>query len=312
LVRGPWRKFIYPLRKFGSSFLNKQKSYLLRDQRDSIWHSTYYTIPNSWLGPQVVTVHDLIQELFPDIYCYPEDEKARALKQSCIENADIIICDSESTRKDILRAYSSIKGSLSVIYLACSPVFQPLPQNMSPTILDNEDFLLFIGNRTQYKNFHGLLEVYEHWEGRNHTRLVVVGAPFSSIEKRLIDEKGLTNRIQLFSEVSDAYLCNLYNQAKAFIFPSIYEGFGIPILEALACGCPVVASRIPSSEEVGGNCLFYFDISNPNEFTTAINQAILNGHDPVRVQRGLDRTKFFSWDKTAQKTLEAYRSISRI
>ena len=83
-------------------------------------------------------------------------------------------------------------------------------------------------------------------------------------------------------------------------------------MEALACGCPVVASRIPSSEEVGGNCLFYFDISNPNEFITAINQAIHNGHDPDRVQRGLDRTKLFSWDKTAQKTLEAYRSISRI
>jgi glycosyltransferase involved in cell wall biosynthesis len=112
------------------------------------------------------------------------------------------------------------------------------------------------------------------------------------------------------SGVDDAALCRLYNHASAFVYPSLSEGFGIPLLEALACGCPVAASRIPSTEEVAGDCAHYFDAADPDGFRAALEAALAEGRDPAAVGRRLGRAVQFSWDRTAAETLAVYRRAS--
>ena len=170
-------------------------------------------------------------------------------------------------------------------------------------------YLLYVGSRTHYKNFTGLLEYFREWKGCFQTDLVIVGSPWTSKEIQLMEQYNLTKRVHLLDQVDDILLCQLYNQAQAFIFPSHYEGFGIPILEALACGCPVVASRIPSSLEVGKDSLYYFDLDKPETFFSALDKAISEGHTPKRIQRGLNLARTFSWEITARKTLEVYKQL---
>ena len=104
-------------------------------------------------------------------------------------------------------------------------------------------------------------------------------------------------------------LCRLYNQAVAFVYPSLYEGFGIPLLEAMTCGCPIVASRIPSTVEVAGDCPIYFDPAEEDDLVNALDIALSEGRNSERVQAGFEKVKSYSWDKTTAQTLQVYRAV---
>jgi len=121
---------------------------------------------------------------------------------------------------------------------------------------------------------------------------------------------GIQNRVHLLTDVDDEELCRLYDQADAFVYPSLYEGFGIPLLEAMACGCPVVASRIPSTIEVAGMCPVYFESAEVESLLAAFDMALSEGRDSERVRSGFERVKSYSWDKTAKQTLEVYYVLS--
>jgi glycosyltransferase involved in cell wall biosynthesis len=158
-----------------------------------------------------------------------------------------------------------------------------------------------------YKNFQALLQAYQTWPGRAEVSLVAVGEPWSRAEQQRLQAAGLVGRVRLLSGVDDQTLCRLYNTAAALVFPSLAEGFGLPLLEAMACGCPVVASRIPSSLEAAADCPLYFDPAIPETLPAVLDQALQEGRSPGRVQAGLERVKLFSWDRTARQTLEVYR-----
>ncbi len=111
------------------------------------------------------------------------------------------------------------------------------------------------------------------------------------------------------TNLDDEALCRIYNQTTAFILPSLYEGFGIPLLEAMACGCPVVASRIPSTIEVAGDCPIYFQPEEVETLTAALDIVMNEGRDSERVKAGLDLVKRYSWNITAERTLKVYRSL---
>jgi glycosyltransferase involved in cell wall biosynthesis len=160
-----------------------------------------------------------------------------------------------------------------------------------------------------YKNFLGLLDAYRQWQGREQVGVVVVGEAWSRAEQQYLQTAGLVDRVRLFSELEDAALCRLYNTALALVFPSLEEGFGIPLLEAMACGCPVVASHIPSTQEVAADCPIYFDPTRPETLLPALDQARLEGRASQRAQAGLERVKLFSWETTARQTLEVYRHV---
>jgi len=309
-VRGGWRTAFYPFRRLASQAWSFTRQLWLRDRRDAIWHSTYYTLPGVWHGPQVVTIYDMIHEQYPQFFNDPLDEVARRQKRRCIEQAAAVICISQTTRRQVERHYPQDPPRMRVIPVACSPIFRRLeqPVEILPG-LPSEPFLLYVGKRVHYKNFAGLLEAYRHWQGRGKASLVVVGDPWSRAEQQRLVQAGLMERVHLLSRVDDVMLCRLYNLALALVFPSLEEGFGIPLLEAMACGCPIVASRIPATEEVAADFPIYFDLARSETLSIALDQALLSGRDGARVASGLERVKRFSWEITARLTLEVYREV---
>jgi glycosyltransferase involved in cell wall biosynthesis len=154
-----------------------------------------------------------------------------------------------------------------------------------------------------------LLQAYSSWPRRKEVDLVVVGGKWSKKEVQHLAKLGITDRVHLLRDVDDQKLCLLYNQATAFVYPSIYEGFGIPLLEAMACGCPIIASRIPSTLEVAGECPIYFEPTEAEDLLAAFDIALSEGRASERVRSGLEQVKCYSWDKTARWTLEVYRAL---
>jgi glycosyltransferase involved in cell wall biosynthesis len=274
-----------------------------------IWHSTYYTQPGRWDGFQVVTVVDMIHERFADLFYEPVWDHFREQKRRCVQKSDATICISEATRQDLLHFYGVKSDSIYVIPLACSNVFRQLELcDDRLDIVTKRPFLLFIGGRYPYKNFDGLIQAYSVWAHREEVALVVVGSPWS-VEKKRLAELGIRDRVHLITDADDETLCHLYNQAAAFVYPSLYEGFGIPLLEAMACGCPVIASRIPSTIEVAGGCPIYFEPTELDSLVNAFDVSLSEGRDSERVRAGIERVKRYSWDKVAAQTLEVYRTL---
>jgi len=309
-VSGFIRKIIYPIRRIFSFLWNKARNIWLRKERDAIWHSTFYTLPTIWDGPIVVTVHDMIHEKFHEYYNDPLDNVARNNKKKSVNRASSVICVSETTQKDIVKFYNFDIETINVIPNAYNPIFRRLSPLEIKLYSSINPFILYVGNRSHYKNFSGFVKLFSQWDGRLKNNLVVVGNAWNDDEVNYLKDLEIGDKVFLFCQINDNQLCQLYNQAQALIFPSLYEGFGIPILEALACGCPVVASKIPSSIEVGGNCIFFYERLKPNEFFSALDKAIATGHSEEHIKKGLDHARQYSWEHTAKKTLEVYRSLS--
>ena len=287
-----------------------QQRYLKRN-RNGIWHSTYYTNLNSWTGPIVVTVADMIYERFTSLFTGPMNDQIRIRKLESIHKADRIICISETTRQELLQFYDIDPDRVTVIPLAYDHrMFHIQPESMTTGPYARYPFLLYVGGRTHYKNFTGLIQAYSTWRMRRDIHLVIVGSPWLKVEKQLLADLKIEEYVHLLTDVDDKCLATLYNQAMAFVYPSLYEGFGIPLLEAMACGCPVVASRIPSTVEVAGEHPIYFDPAGHDDCLDALETALCEGRDSERTQAGLAIVKNFNWDKTARQTLAVYRSLS--
>jgi glycosyltransferase involved in cell wall biosynthesis len=154
-----------------------------------------------------------------------------------------------------------------------------------------------------------MITAYSRWNQAPDVRLVVVGPPWTPEEQGMINDLGIQDRLDLLNVVDDDTLCVLYNRALAFVYPSLYEGFGIPLLEAMACGCPIIASRIDTTIEVAGKWPVYFDLDVEDAMIGAFDTALNEGRNSPRTIGGLEHTRGFSWDKTAQGTLEVYRSL---
>jgi glycosyltransferase involved in cell wall biosynthesis len=307
--RRAWKPIIPPARRF-------VRRLWIGQGEGRIWHSTYFTMPGRWDGPSVVTVADMVYERFPDLFIGPgEDQFGEragydqfiAEKRSCVLAADAVLCISDTTRRDVRRFYNIDPERLYVTPLACGDVFRQLEGQEA---IKGRPFFLHVGSRAHYKNFDGFIRAYSQWDGRREVTVAVVGGPWSAIEEKRLEELGIRDRIHLLTGVDDESLCRLYNQAAAFVHPSLYEGFGIPLLEAMACGCPVIASRIPSTREVVGGCPIYFDPGEMDALLNAFDVALSEGRDSQRVLAGLEWVRRYSWDKTAAQTLEVYRKIS--
>ena len=216
----------------------------------------------------MVLVHDLIRERFPDFYAEPHFDHFRELKRRGVLAADAVMCNSETTRQDVLRWYEIEPAKAFVVPNACSDLFRPLDGDDAPIVETEKPFLLYIGGcggfkHGHYKFFDGLLDAYLRWPHNKEVDLVVVGSNWREADECHLAELAGDRRVHFLRNVDDLTICHLYNQAAAFVYPSLYEGFGIPLLEAMACGCPVVASRIPSTVEVAGDCPFYFEPGDP-------------------------------------------------
>jgi glycosyltransferase involved in cell wall biosynthesis len=301
--KSPARRLILPLIRLGARLTDAVAG---AGQR-AIWHSTYYTLQKEWKGKQVSTLHDTVHELYPDLYDTPFDDHLRLQKRQSIEAADTVICVSETTRLEAAGYYGVEPERLVVIHNACSPVFRRLQDEFSK---ETEPFILYVGSRAPIKNFDRLLEAYASWPLRREAALVVAGRRWTNQERDRLKRLKIQKRVRLEEDVDDENLCKLYNQAGGLVYTSLYEGFGIPLLEAMACGCPVAASRIPSTQEVAGDYPIYFETHEPEDLLAALEKTLNERGDPARIEQGVARAAKFSWENTAQKTLKVYRSLS--
>ncbi len=278
-----------------------------------IWHSTNFTLPYGWRGPVLLSVYDMMHERFAQrIFNMPIHQDLRAYRKACIASADMITCISETTKLD-LEEYAQVDpAKVKVVHLAASPVFRRLDSSGRQLFTGNSrPFLLYVGSRSTYKNFQTLLVAFGRWQRRKEFELVVVGPPWNKDEMKTIAELKLDQQVSIRIHVSDEELCVLYNLASALVFPSLYEGFGIPLVEAMACGCPIVGSRIPTTVEVAGTIPIYFNPCDINSFVSALDCAVQEGRDSERERLGLDRAQQFSWDRTANETLGIYQMLNQ-
>lgn len=300
----PWRIW-KPYHQNAKHFYLKWR---LGSTTKSIWVSTYFTMPPEyWKGTQVVWIYDLIYELYPDILFNSATEIES--KQKAILAADKVFCISKTTAQDLRIFYPIDEEKIVVAQLSCDKYFK---KRSDPEIKNriSYNYFLFIGRRSGYKGFDTLLEAYSCWRYHHDHRLLVIGQDWTDKEFADIKRLGLVNDIVLIKSVDDEYLCDLYNQAEGLIYPSRYEGFGIPLLEAIACGCPVIASRIPSTEEVVGDVPFYFEPGDAEGLRSALGRVISTDDLQNRIEQGYQKATEYTWEKTAQAFYNGLKELN--
>jgi len=267
-----------------------------------------------WDGPIVITVVDMIYEKFPE-YFY-NATKFIERKRKCIAQADKVIAISESTKRDILEYFRIPENKVTVTHLAVSNFFKELPEAHKNKFREQiglgKPFILYVGLRGGYKNFQTLLKAYSLWKRRSDFDLICVGgaSKWSEDEIEVITQAKLGSSVKLFASTGDEELRAFYSCAYAFVYPSIYEGFGIPPLEAMGCGTPVIVSNTSSIPEVVGDAGLYFKPSSEEELLDALDK-IMDDASLYKelVRRGLERSRTFSWHETATKMYNIYREI---
>lgn len=278
----------------------------LRAQEFDVFVPTYYTpyfLDTLGDKPFVLTVYDMIHEIFPEYFT--RDLFTSKNKKLLMEKATKIIAISESTKQDILKIYPHIDAAkIEVVYLSHSIkttalVALDLPKN----------YILFVGNRSIYKNFIFFLKAVAPLLKSNPDLFVVAagGNKFNTEELELIKELGVSKQL-IQQNFQDNELATYYSNAKCFVFASEYEGFGIPVLESMACGCPVVLARHSSFPEVAGDAGVYFELHNAEDLKNKVAGLVEN---PVLrnefSQKGLEQVQRFSWQKTADDCLKVYQ-----
>lgn len=307
-VGGALARLLFPLRRALGRAWNAQRGRWLDDLNESMWWSTYYTLPpTGWRGPQVVFLHDMTHERFPEIFASPQDEAGRRQKADCLRAARLILCNSNATRSDGVSFFPQLAERMVVTPLAHSPFFRPLqPDELAaaaPPLLNDltAPLVLFVGSRAHYKNFLMLFSALVEWpESENPPHLLALGPEWSKEEQSMLRFSPARARFHNIIDPDDATLRYWYNRATVFIYPSLAEGFGIPLLEALACGCPSVVSDLPVFHEVAGDAALYFDPEDPTSIRSALRQSLSEGRPSPRTAAGLVRAQAYSWDATAR------------
>ena len=287
---------------------------LLRQGGCDIFHPTLYQ--DYYLGlpkkmPVVLTVHDMVFELFPQQYAGRRAQEITRKKKAVANRADHIIAISHSTKRDLCRLYGIDPTRISVVPHGNSLTLNK--ESMVGTVAGAlpERYILFVGIRDGYKNFLFFLSSMSDIFRREQSLMILCTGPaFTKAENEHIKRLGLEGRVRWMKVVSDAVLATLYRHATAFVFPSLYEGFGLPLLEAMSCGCPVVASNTSSFPEVAGDAAVLFDPADKESISTAVERVL--GSSELRSEKrekGIAQQRKFSWEKTAEETLKVYHSV---
>jgi glycosyltransferase involved in cell wall biosynthesis len=250
----------------------------------------------------IVMVHDLIPVRFPKRFS-PLTPYFRSYIPQVLKQAEHVICNSTATARDITDFYKISSNKITPILLAYDANhFKKLnlPNNETP-------YLLYLGRQDPYKNLHRLIEAFAKIS-HSDIQLWLAGSPdkrYTPKLQRQIEELGLRDRVKFLDYVSYQQLPILLNQSLALVFPSLWEGFGLPVLEAMACGTPVIASNLSSLPEVAGEAASLIDPYNVGELTAAMKAMVEDGELRSRLSiLGLERSRQFSWEKTGQATVE--------
>jgi len=283
----------------------------LRRWQPALTHETYFSNIRSGLDqqPSVVTVFDMISELGLDGDKPTAAHLMQSRKFAAVARADHIICISEHTRQDLIRLYQVAPEKTSVIHLGC----EVTPQLGSITKNTGRPYLLYVGLRQGYKNFTRFVQAVASSAPLQSAFDIVAfgGGNFSAAEQALLHSLYFTPQQVRHISGDDALLANYYGGASALVYPSGYEGFGLPPLEAMAYQCPVISSRSSAMPEVIGDAAEFFEPTDLNSIASAIQNVVLS---PLRtkelIAKGLDRVARFTWQACAQKHLALYQSLT--
>ncbi len=294
---------------------------LMRDRLD-LFHATHYVLPPLWRTRAVVTIHDIIHLLYPQFLpSRAAHFYARSMIRRALTRADRIVTVSYNTRQDLVDYFQIPAARIDVIYNGVSPRFHPgVPREEKERVASKLGltfpYLLFLGGEKPHKNVQNVVRAFAKARlERSLPHSLVLAGPLPANPARLealIAALELNTVVRRPGVVEDADLPGLYAGAEAFLYPTLYEGFGLPVVEAMACGTPVLTSATSALQEIAGGYACLVDPMDVNAIASGIAQ--LATDEAARAEfaeRGRKRAHDFSWDKTARKTLEVYAAALR-
>jgi glycosyltransferase involved in cell wall biosynthesis len=300
------RRFTQPIKKAWWKYRHVDRA--------NIFHPTFYNLTGGLefaeIGcPVVITVHDFIKALYPHL----EGDSTEALRhqREAIRHAAHLICVSQATERDLLACHPEAKGKTSVIHHGSS--FPVCEEPQAGEVLERPMFL-FVGRRATYKNFGMVLRAFSKaCQAHPGIQLRLAGPPLDDEERWQIHFLGISNRVDSSVFPDERALQQLYRNSAALLYPSRHEGFGIPPLEAMACGTVAVTSDATSLPEVVGDGGIMLDPANEEAWTECILQ-IASGkiRRSELIERGRKRAATFSWEKSAQSHVEIYKALAQI
>jgi len=291
----------------------------IKRKKIDLFHESSFIAPMFKKCPTVVTVHDVAYLYIPFCYTYRTRLYFEVLLTGSIRKSNVVIAVSESVKKDIVNNFSVSPDKIKVIYEGVDEMFRPIDD-----IVETErekkicgikgDFILVVSGVTPRKNLIRLIRAFKLLRDgkKTNAQLVIVGekAWWSEEIFREAESCGDEDDIIFCGYLPDKDLICLYNSAKVFVHPSLYEGFGLPILEAMACGCPVVASNVSSIPEICGGAALLVDPENVEGLADAVHR-VMNDEFLRKslIEKGIKRARKFSWKKTAEETLAVYSAV---
>lgn len=281
--------------------LSRYLSVKVKSKTAFIFHSTYYRICRNRKAVNILTVHDFTYEYFRHgiskwLHCIS--------KYYSIRKSDYIVCISENTKRDLLKFVPRVdEGKIRVIYNGVGKSFRMLDEELRYNEKD-EKYLIFIGGRDGYKNFNIALETAK----LVNMKLLIIGKKLSDKETMLVNSC-IGNNYSDLGFIDDDKLNQIYNKAFALIYPSSYEGFGIPVIEAQKAGCPVIAMNRSSIPEVIGNKDLLIDTEDSGEFARKVRLLFDSEYRERTIKDGLCNSQRFCWDKTYEEYRSLYLSI---
>jgi glycosyltransferase involved in cell wall biosynthesis len=281
----------------------------------------FLTLPIYKRTKTIVTIHDVIPLVFTKNY--PVGLKGYIkfqLQKFSLKNVVKVITDSEQSKNDISKYLGVSKDKINVVYLSADPIFRSFPYSEVDKVVNKyrlpKQFVLYVGDVNYNKNIPNLLKAIK----KIGCNIVLVGKAFlnnslpetKNIQELILNLK-LENKIQRLGYISDQELCALYNAASICVQPSLYEGFSLPVVEAMACGGITVCSDIPVHNEVAGDEAFYFNPKNVDNMVKALTDALsLNGPAlKSKKEKNVLQSKKFTWEKTIKETIKIYNEVLR-
>lgn len=282
-------------------------------------HSTDFIPPLRSRIPAVITVHDLAFLHWPH-FLTTESAAYYGQIDRAVRHARHVIVPSEQTKRDLVARLGVPDSGISVIYEASAPLYRPLPvEETRQEVMEHFhlplNFMLFVGTIEPRKNVSGLLQAFAYLCQHYHIDdlgLAIVGGQGWLYEDTLslIDKLSIRNQVHLLGRVPDEWLHKLYVAARCHTHVALYEGFGLPPLEAMACGTPTIVSNVSSLPEVMGDAALLVDPRSTEEIAVAMHRLVTDDtlHSELR-EKGLQRARCFSWETAARKTLDVYRQV---